>query len=328
MVYARDKERLRRVAERQYGRVTGAQLAHLGLWRSTIKSWIETGYLVPVLPKVYAVGHSAPGREADLWAAVLYAGPGAMLSHGTAAQWRGLIKHAPPVIEVSTPRKIKSAGGVKVYCRRDHDRYFEKDLPVTSIPQTLVDLAATSNLKLVRRALAQLDYRGQLNLQDLEALEAICCNGRPGSKLLRKALKIHQPELAHTNGTFEANFLEWCERWKVPIPSFNAYLHGILVDALWPAANLVVELDGGDNHSSRAQLHRDRENDLTLRRRGVTVHRYVWEQLREQGPGSRRDPRGAQLAAQRGSASRLLNACRNSPLSRATTSAAVSSSAS
>ena len=63
MVYARDKERLRRVAERQYGRVTGAQLAHLGLWRSTIKSWIQTGYLVPVLPKVYAVGHIAPSHS-------------------------------------------------------------------------------------------------------------------------------------------------------------------------------------------------------------------------------------------------------------------------
>jgi Protein of unknown function (DUF559) len=281
---SRDEEAFRRLVARQYGRISWAQLEQLDVRRSTIHRWERKGHLVRVLPRVYAVGHIAPSRAADLWAAVLYAGPGAMLSHGTAAQLRGLIDHAPRVIEVSTPRKIKSTGGVKVYGRRNHDRYFEKDLPVTSIPQTLVDLAATSNLKIVRRALAQLDYRRQLDLQDLEALEAICSNGRPGSNLLRKALKIHQPELAHTNGPFEANFLEWCERWKVPVPSFNTRLHGVLVDAHWPGSKLVVELDGGGNHSSRAQLHRDKQNDLTLRRHGITVYRYDWHQLREQGP--------------------------------------------
>lgn len=256
----------------------------MGISRSTTSAWLTSAYLTRVLPRVFAVGHTAPSREADLWAAILYAGPGAMLSHGTAAQLRGLIKHAPRLIEVSTPRKIKATGGVKVYGRRTHDRYFVRDLPVTSIPQTLVDLAATSNLKIVRRALAQLDYRRQLDLQDLEALEEICGNGRPGSQLLHQALKIHQPQLAHTNGAFEANFLEWCERWKVPVPHFNVRIHGILIDAHWPGSKLVVELDGGGNHSSRAQLHRDKQNDLTLRGHGITVHHYDWHQLREQGP--------------------------------------------
>ena len=279
---SRDEERFRRLVARQYGRISWAQLEQLDVRRSTIHRWERKGHLVRVLPRVYAVGHVGPSRGADLWAAILYAGPGAMLSHGTAAQLRGLIRQPPPVIEVSTPRKIKSTRGVKVYGRRNHDRYFVRDLPVTSIPQTLVDLAATSNLKIVRRALAQLDYRRQLDLQDLEALEAICSSGRPGSKLLHQALKLHQPQLAHTNGAFEANFLEWCERWKVPVPKFNVRIHGVLIDAHWPGSKLVVELDGGGNHSSRAQLHRDKQNDLTLRGHGITVHRYDWDQFREQ----------------------------------------------
>ena len=74
----------------------------------------------------------------------------------------------------------------------------------------------------------------------------------------------------------------WCERWKVPIPEFNRWIHGIQVDAHWPDTNLVVELDGSDNHRSKAQLHHDMANDLTLRRHGVTVHRYEWTQLRIQ----------------------------------------------
>ena len=85
----------------------------------------------------------APSREADLWAAILYAGPGAMLSHGTAAHWRGLIDYPPPTIEVSTPRKTKSISGVKVYARREFQRDFHDRLPVTSIAQTVLDLAAS-----------------------------------------------------------------------------------------------------------------------------------------------------------------------------------------
>ncbi|HEY2654853.1 MAG TPA: DUF559 domain-containing protein [Solirubrobacteraceae bacterium] len=110
----------------------------------------------------------------------------------------------------------------------------------------------------------------------------MCRHGRPGSAGLRQALQAHQPQLAHTNGPFEEAFLEWCERWKVPPPHFNMTVHGVIVDAYWPAAKLVVELDGHDNHSSKAQLRRDKRNDLRLRGEGLTVHRYDWTLLHDQ----------------------------------------------
>jgi predicted transcriptional regulator of viral defense system len=194
MAYYGSKERLRRVAERQQGRVTSAQLEGLGVARSTTSAWRKSGYLTRVLPRVYAVGHTAPSRDADLWAAILYAGPGGMLSHATAAQWRGLIDYPPRVIEVTTPRKIKSTAGVRVYAERHMARDFHNHVPVTPTAQTVVDLAATSDAKLVRRALAVLDYTQQL---DIQAFQAICHHGRPGSELLNEALpaRPHQQHL-------------------------------------------------------------------------------------------------------------------------------------
>src|ERR1700729_3307533 len=97
--------KVKTVAERQWGRVSWAQLIALGVDDSAISRWATSGYLHQELPRVYAVGHRAPSVEADLTAAALYAGPGAMLSHATALWWHGLIDRRPWPIEVSTPRR-------------------------------------------------------------------------------------------------------------------------------------------------------------------------------------------------------------------------------
>jgi hypothetical protein len=267
-------ERVRKRAERQAGRVSRAQLSALGVGRGAIELWIDRQLLVRVLPRVYGLGHLAPSREGDLWAAILYAGPNAAVSHATAAQWRGLIDYAPDAIEVSTPRRVDSLPGIRVYGRRPVERWLHRGVSVTSIAQTAVDLAAVADFKLVRKALARLDFRHEL---DVAAIEATCGWGKPGSRALRRALAVHQPRLARTNGPLEYDFFEWCERWQVPLPLVNERLHGVLVDAYWPDRKVVVELDGGDNHSSAAQRRRDKANDLMLRAHRLTVLRYDWD---------------------------------------------------
>jgi very-short-patch-repair endonuclease len=248
----------------------------LGVPGSRITRWIKAGYLTRVLPKVYAVGHTAPSREADLWAAVLYAGPRAMLSHASAAHHRGLIIYPPGVIHVSTPReKVKSIRGVvTVHAQRERERSSHAGIPTTTNEQTVLDLAANpSDFKLVRRALAVLDYRNQL---DLVGLDAMCGKGRAGSRALRKALGVHQPELAYTNGKLEDAFLYLCERFGLQIPLFNRWMYGFPVDAYWPEQNLIAEVDGLEAHSEPAQLRKDRRKELTLREHGHTVVRYDW----------------------------------------------------
>jgi hypothetical protein len=106
------------------------------------------------------------------------------------------------LIEVSTPRDVNAQRALHIYGRR-LERQMYKRLPVTSIPQTMLDLAASADSKVVRKALARLDFRPQL---DLRALPSICGHGRPGSRLLLEALTIHQPRLAHTNGPLEYDF--------------------------------------------------------------------------------------------------------------------------
>jgi predicted transcriptional regulator of viral defense system len=285
----------RRVVRRQHGRVTWAQVQALGVPRSTVAGWIKAGHLTRVVPKVYAVGHDAPNRMADLWTAVLYAGPGAMLSHESDAHHRGLIIYPPRTIHVSTPRvKIRSISGlITVHSERQLTRVSHDGLPCTTIAQLLLDLAATSDGKLVRRALSVLDYRKQL---DLDAIEAIARSGRRGSKALRLALTEYRPQDAHVNGKLEEGFLDFCEAGGIPLPRVNVWVHDIEVDAYWPDQGLVVEMDGDGNHSSPAQRRKDRSKELKLRAHGLRVVRYDWALLHTEPEAMHADLRG-QLAA-------------------------------
>jgi hypothetical protein len=253
------------------------QLLAIGVNAMQISRWVRAGVLHCVLPGVYAVGHLAASFEADLTAAVLYAGPGAALSHATAAWWLQLTERRPHIIDVATPRRRKSQPGIRVHSRRSREREWLNGLPATTAIDTLLDVASTSDFDDVRYLLAQADYR---RLVDLNALPRALCAGRPGSAALRRALHHHMPQLARTRSNLEIDFLlKVCERHGVPIPAVNVRLHGFKVDALWRRERVVVELDGGEGHTTRAQMERDRRRDLVLRMHGFVVVRYTWNQV-------------------------------------------------
>ena len=270
------KARLADVAARQWGRVTRAQLNDLGADSRAVARWLAQGYLHRRLPRVYAVGHAAGETAADLAEALLYAGPGAMLSHTTAAWWRGLLDEQPRQIHVSTPRQCRSVPGITVHGRRTCDRVLHNRLPTTSVPQILLDLAASEPLRTVRRALAKADYAGIL---DVRTIEAELGPGRPGTTRLRSALTEHQPRLALTKSELEILFLEICEKGKILLPEVNVRVAGWEVDALWRERRIAVELDGYWNHRSPAQVKRDRRKELALRAADYLPVRYSEEQL-------------------------------------------------
>jgi hypothetical protein len=256
----------------------------------TIHRWIKQGYLHPRLPTVYAVGHTAPSEPADLAEALLYAGPGAALSHATAAHWLGLIDRRPRKIHVSTPRRCQSQPGITVHERRTFDRIWHERLPLTALPQLFIDLASTERDRVLRRALANADYRRWL---ELPAIEAALGKGRTGSVRLRSALRRHQPQLAHARSNLEVRFFELCERDGLPLPLLGEWVAGWLVDALFVEQRVAVELDGPDNHRSAAHTRRDRRKDLDLRTAGLTPLRYSDEQVDHHWPVVRADLRRA-----------------------------------
>ncbi len=100
---------LRNLARHQSGVVSRSQALRAGLSAGMIKFRVSSGRWQQIYPGVYATFTGAPGRGAQLWAAVLWAGPGAMLSHETAAELQRLADKPAETIHVTVPGQRRVA---------------------------------------------------------------------------------------------------------------------------------------------------------------------------------------------------------------------------
>jgi very-short-patch-repair endonuclease len=276
--YAGAKVRVAQLAKRQWGVVSQGQLMENGLSRTAIRRWIREQRLFRLHPCVYAVGHPAIGLEGRLAAALFYAGPGAALSHTTAASWWNIVQAEPRRIHVCVPGRRKSLRDVCVHEQKSHGRTWQKRLPVTPPARTLLDIAGQVRFMELRRALAEAEF---LKLVTLKEVERVLGRGKPGSAALRAALDCHRPQLAASKSALEDRLILLCERYSITQPHLNVWIAGWLVDAVWFDQKVVVELDSQLAHGTPAALERDHRRDLELRAAGYTVLRYTWQQLTE-----------------------------------------------
>src|ERR1700754_226916 len=91
------------VLARQEGVVARWQALACGVTAGALKARVNGGRWQRIHPGVYAAFSGPPSREALLWAAVLRAGPEAVLSPHTAAELDGLTDDVRPEVHVTLP---------------------------------------------------------------------------------------------------------------------------------------------------------------------------------------------------------------------------------
>jgi hypothetical protein len=278
------------LAAKQGGRITTAQLRRCGLSRSRIVRWERNGRLYRVADGVYAVGHAGRNEMTPLHEALLIAGPGAVLSHVTAAWWWGLLRFGGSVIHVSAPGARRSRPGINIHHPAAVERAWRRGLPVSPVANALLDAASLISFAGLRRALAVADSQRLLSPTEMTALGR---SGRRGSSAVRDAVRVHMPELAHTRSPLEDRFLLLCESHGIELPRPNYVIAGYEVDAVWPELRLAVELDGREVHGTPAAVVRDRRRELVIRNGGFELIRYGSEQVDHQAGATARDLRRA-----------------------------------
>ncbi|MGN6190311.1 MAG: DUF559 domain-containing protein [Conexibacter sp.] len=183
-------------------------------------------------------------------------------------------------MSVSTAAHVRAIEGVWVKARRtlvEEDRAVVKGIPVTSPARTLVDLAPMLTAAQMQSTLGEADRRGLLDTAAVErALKRTKGRHGQGHRRLTAAVDAHERHgAALTRSELEERFLDLILEAGLPRPRLNARLHGFEVDALWPAASVVVELDGWANHKERQAAARDRDKTNRLQAAGCVVLRFM-----------------------------------------------------
>jgi very-short-patch-repair endonuclease len=266
-----------RLAARQYGHVTRAQLLALGFTRHSIESRLENGRLIEVHRGVYAVGHPRPEAIARAAAAVLAGGDDAILSYFSAAALWEMGTRWPRIPEITVPARRRPSG-IRVHVHpalesRDIRRH--REIRVTSPARTLLDIAPRTSDAQLARAVNEARLNARLRVPHLaELLDRESYH--PGLRLLRPF--VEHPT-GPTRSQFEDRFLAFARTYDLPTPRVNAHVAGHEVDILFEAEKVVVELDGWDFHSDRRSFERDRNKDADLALAGYLVVRITWERL-------------------------------------------------
>jgi len=159
----------------------------------------------------------------------------------------------------------------------DEDRTVVRGVPVTSPTRTLVDLAPMLTAAQLAATLGEADRRGLVDVEAVErALRRTKSRHGQGHARLRAALDAHlQHGAVLARSELEERFLDLVIAADLPLPRLNAPLHGFEVDALWPAARVVVELDGWAHHRGRRAAARDRDKTNRLQAAGYVVLRFM-----------------------------------------------------
>lgn len=213
-------------------------------------------------------------------AAVLSCGPGALLSHGSAAALWGIGREWREIeitVRSASPRRRP---GLRVRRRptlADAHVTEREGIPVTGLVQTLVDLAAVHKRPVVERMVNEADRLELIDPPTLRsALEVHRCE--PGVKPLRTMLDRRTFRL--TRSDLELLFLPLAAEVGLPVPLTKEWVNGFEVDFYWPDLDFVVETDGLQYHRTPAEQARDRLRDQVHTAAGTTNLRFTHEQVR------------------------------------------------
>jgi very-short-patch-repair endonuclease len=249
-----------RIAARQHGVVSLAQLQTARIGRQGIYRRIEGGRLHRLHRGVYAVGHTNLSFEGRCMAAALAVDGDAVVSHRSAAAVWGLHPPHEGRIDVTVPGNggRRRRHGITVH--RSHSLIASlttrrNGIAVTTPARTLSDIHRTSPQPVFQAAV-----RRALDLRLISNHE------------LRADADLTRSEL-------ERRFLTLCGRHRLPPPEVNARVDRYEVDFTWREQKVIVETDSWRHHSHRAAFESDRARDARLQSQGFRVLRFTWRQV-------------------------------------------------
>jgi Protein of unknown function (DUF559) len=283
-----DDETIAALATRQHGVVARRQLLELGIGRRSIEHRLARGRLRRLWPgrrAAYAVGHEALTQAGRATAGVIVAGPGAVVSHWTAAALHGIDDRRRAVVHVTAPKERRSRRGLFIHhARLPAEEVVVLDgIPVTSVARLALDLSAERDQRMLRTLIKRAEFKGLVTASEIvDVLQRY--PRRRGRGTLARIAASYALTAGRTQSPLEDDFLEFCGVRDVPLPETNVPIAAggrtYVVDCVWREARVIVELDGRDAHARELAFEDDRARDRALIAAGWRPIRVTSAQLR------------------------------------------------
>jgi len=148
---------------------------------------------------------------------------------------------------------------------------------VTTVPRTLVDLAATEPEDDLARACHEAGVKYRTTPKQVEAV----LKRMPRAKGARQLRKVMSGDVKVVLSKLEKRFLRTLEAEDLPLPDTNRPAGSRRVDCRWPNHKLTVELDGFQFHNSRHSWDQGNRREREARKRGDEFRRYTYADVFE-----------------------------------------------
>jgi very-short-patch-repair endonuclease len=150
-------------------------------------------------------------------------------------------------------------------------------IPITTVPRTLVELAADLPEEALARACHEAGVRYGVTPSMVEA----ALGRRPNVRGANNLRRIMHGDVRVTLSALERGLLKILHANNCPLPITNRPAGGRRVDCRWPEHRLTVELDGYRFHNSRHSWEQDRMREREARARGDEFRRYTYRDVFE-----------------------------------------------
>jgi predicted transcriptional regulator of viral defense system len=137
---------LYQIAEQRGGYFTAKQAREAGFSWERLSYYVDRKKFERIARGIYRLIHFPTSRFEDLYAALLRAGPRAVISHETALAVYDLSDVLPSQVHVTIPRTgSRRRQGLRLHTQvlDDSDVAMREGLKVTSVPRTIADVATT-----------------------------------------------------------------------------------------------------------------------------------------------------------------------------------------
>jgi len=260
---------IQRLAAKRCGLVTREELLRVGLSGDQIKRRLRAGLLLRMQPGVYAVPGAPSTFEQRVTAACLAGGPGAAVSHRSAARVWGLRGANTQRTEITAPgtSQPRLVGAVvhRSLVLAPVDVRVHQGITVTRPERTLVDVAGVVPIDVATSMLESAVHLGLTTPEHIwRYLSRYGGPGCRGAGRVRSILEARGPTARPTESGLEDLALRVLFRYgaRPPVRQYVIHVPGrppIRLDMAYaPPVKLALEVDSALWHSDSESYRRDR----------------------------------------------------------------------